>query len=230
MSAGCLLRLFLSFDLPLFVEQRYSPQRKDEARERVAPCRRREDWRPGARRTEFRECESVGRHASGAEKARERKERRGEESRGKGCRHLHSNEARRECDGNHGSRGFLSRADLSVPLSGLSSSSFSSSGPLPSAHGAGKRSRGRRSSLEPIRKEKVGRTWARAALWRKGFFLFSSFLPSFRAASRQFFFPRSGASSQFRSVWKVLDSGEGNAKFRLIWRAVRFRFVSKSKA
>lgn len=154
-----------------------TPKEGRSERERASrlPCRRREDWRPRARRTEFRECESVGRHASGAEKARERKERRGEESRGKGCRHLHSNEARRECDGNHGSRGFLSRADLSVPLSGLSSSSFSSSGPLPSAHGAGISGR---ADAAPLSSRSVKKRWGGLGLApRSGERVFFLFLP-----------------------------------------------------
>lgn len=45
--------------------------------------------------------------------AKEVKERETERERE---RRLHGNEARRECDGNHGSRGFLSRTDLSVSL------------------------------------------------------------------------------------------------------------------
>ena len=48
--------------------------------------------------------------------AKEVKERERERDRERAARRLHGNEARRECDGNHGSRGFLSRTDLSVPL------------------------------------------------------------------------------------------------------------------
>ena len=44
------------------------------------------------------------------------RERERERDRERAARRLHGNEARRECDGNHGSRGFLSRTDLSVPL------------------------------------------------------------------------------------------------------------------
>lgn len=123
---------------------------------------------------------------SACERAREeaRAKRAMRRPRGTGCRRLHGNEARRECDGNHGSRGFLSRADLSVPLSGLSSSSFSSSGPLPSAHEASEPRTPLLSRADPLKKGGAG---SRAR--RKGFSLFLPFHLSFRAASRESFFP-----------------------------------------
>ena len=71
------------------------------------------------------------------------------------ARRLHGNEARRECDGNHGSRGFLSRTDLSVPLSAPSSSSCSprsSYGPLLFAHGSSHEHRRIRKERERERK------------------------------------------------------------------------------
>lgn len=137
---------FSLFRLPSL---RYPPRRKDgaRARERAARRRRREDWRLESEEdgiSRVRASRLVVRAEQRKRESGKSGERRTRWTRG--CRRLHGNEARRECDGNHGSRGFLSRADLSVPLSGLSSSSFSSSGPLPSAHGASKRPRGRRSS------------------------------------------------------------------------------------
>lgn len=144
MSAGCLLRPFLSFSTSLSpVSSAKEGRSEGERASRLSSSERRLAPRERGRRN-FASASEPACRASRAEKARERKERRARWTRG--CRRLHGNEARRECDGNHGSRGFLSRADLSVPLSGLSSSSFSSSGPLPSAHGASKRPRGRRSS------------------------------------------------------------------------------------
>lgn len=130
---------FSLFRLPSL---RYPPRRKDEARarERAARRRRREDWRLESEEdgiSRVRASRLVVRAKQRKRESGKSGERRTRWTRG--CRRLHGNEARRECDGNHGSRGFLSRADLSVPLSGLSSSSFSSSGPLPSAHGASKR-------------------------------------------------------------------------------------------
>lgn len=120
--------------------QRFPPRRKKRARESKSPGVVGE--KIGARERVGRNfasaSESVG-IASVQGRESRRTKRAVRRARGTGCRRLHGNEARRECDGNHGSRGFLSQADLSVPLSGLSSSSFSSSEPLPSAHGASER-------------------------------------------------------------------------------------------
>ena len=106
-------------------------------REKLGELTRRDGEKPGEREWErrykrSRVCEregiddGFGGKGSRIWEDEEDRQRVSEGERERSTRRLHGNEARRECDGNHGSRGFLSRTDLSVPLSGPSSSSFAS--------------------------------------------------------------------------------------------------------
>jgi len=139
---------------------------------------------------------------------RERENEKREERRGEGKGAAISIATRRggnATDGNHGSRGFLSRADLSVPLSGLSRSPRSPRSPrsshldlflLPTEWVSG------RADAAPLSSRSVKKRWGglgldrSAPLRRKGF-SFSSFVSTFVSRSLPWilFSVCSGASS-----------------------------------
>lgn len=201
-STGCLPSVSLFFDFPLsgiLREGRTERGRENEppvvVGEKIGASR--------ARKTEFRECERAGLSCERSRES-ERAERavRGERD-GPGDAVV-SMATRR------GGNATVTMAAAGSSLGPTCLSLFLASRPPRSPHldlflPPTERANGRADAapLEPICKGKVGRTWARASSREKGFYFFFSFPPSFRAASRESFFPYSGASSRSRCSARI---------------------------